>query len=446
MAELYRGRGQIAALAFQFPPHGGRSNEFMSIRFITLIAVLSLVGGCATHKPQASTPKTEHFFPIMSWEIPPRCDNFSDAKHGLKSLKDCGFTVAGFVRPEHLQECERLGLKAIVSRPGKPEPWEKMPDERLQATAEKLIADGRDSPAVIGYFITDEPGVQKFPALARAAKVVHDRKPGRIAYINLYPDYATLGAPDLSQLGTPNYREYLERFVGEVKPDVISYDNYRVQFSNDLQNEKVAASYFTNLMSARSVALEHNLPFWVINSSNQIRKFTPVPSPANLLFQAYTSLCAGAHGLTWYTYYSGRYGYSPVDDSGRITASWSYLKMVNDQVKVIGPMMLRLKSTGVYAASHAPVPQIPELPGKLVEKIDSPTPILVGEFDGPEGEKWVMLVNQSLRESAKPKITWVGQTGKDVRVVSPVDGSLRPIEPDQSLWLTAGQGALLRLQ
>ena len=36
---------------------------------------------------------------------------------------------------------------------------------------------------------------------------------GKLAHINLYPNYATLGAPDRSQLGAPTYTEYLERFV-----------------------------------------------------------------------------------------------------------------------------------------------------------------------------------------------------------------------------------------
>lgn len=417
----------------------------MSMRFagVLLISVFT-AGGCANYK--APPQRTMETFPIMSWEVPPRNEQFSDRAHGLQSLADCGFTVAGFVRPEQVKECGRIGLRAIVSRPGKPEPWEKMSDKAIDDKARQLVLDGKDSPAVIGYFITDEPGVGKFPALAKASAAIHKRSPRKIAYINLYPDYATLGAPDLSQLGTPNYHEYLERFVGEVKPDLISYDNYRVQFSNDLRDGKVAASYYTNLMSVRAVALEHDLSFWVINSSNQIRKYTTIPSPANLLMQAYTSLAAGAKGLTWYTYYSGRYGYAPVDENGRLTASWSYLKMVNDQVKIIGPMMLRLRSTGVFATSPSPVKEIPELPGKLVEKVECPAPILVGEFDGPGGEKWAMLVNQSLRDSVKPTITWTSEAGQNVQVVSPADGSLAPLAKDNSLWLPAGQGVLLKLR
>jgi hypothetical protein len=114
-----------------------------------------------------------------------------------------------------------------------------------------------------------------------------------------------------------------------VQPELISYDNYRVQSSGELKDAKLAASYYNNLLAVRAAAMKHDLPFWVIVSGNQIRKFTPPPSPANLLFQAYTSLAAGARGLTWYKYYASNYGYPPIDRAGNRTVSWSYLKMVN---------------------------------------------------------------------------------------------------------------------
>src|SRR5262249_44872991 len=140
--------------------------------------------------------------------------------------------------------------------------------------------------------------------------------PGKLAYINLFPDYATLGAPDTSQLGTPNYTEYLERFVTEVKPQLLSYDNYMVQYSMDLQDRAVAASYYRNLLEVRRVALEHQLPYLNIVASSQIRTDKAVPSPANLLFQAYTTLGAGYRGVTWYTYFGDGYAYAPLSKSG----------------------------------------------------------------------------------------------------------------------------------
>jgi hypothetical protein len=386
-------------------------------------------------------------FPIMCWEHLPVSAGFGEPRHGLASLAECGFTVAGFVQPEHLAECERLGLRAIVGREGKAEAWEKMTDAQIDETIRKRVEAASKSPAVIGYFVTDEPGVQKFPALAKAVSAVHKYAPGKLAYINLYPDYATLGAPNLSQLGVAHYGDYLERFASEVKPEMISYDNYRVLSSGDMKDAKLAASYYHNLLAARAAAMKHGVPLWVINSGNQIRKFTPPPSPANLQFQAYTSLAAGARGLTWFKYYASKYGYPPIDNAGNRTVTWSYLKMVNEQVKTLGPTLLKLRNTGVYFTSPTPVDGLPELPGKIIKAVECKAPVMVGEFAGPgEGEQWVMIVNRSLAESAKPKLTFTDAATARPQMMSPADGSMSPIETDNSTWLTAGQGALIRVR
>src|SRR6185437_1874987 len=99
--------------------------------------------------------------------------------------------------------------------------------------------------------LADEPGEPDFEALGKAVAAVKKLAPGKLAYINLFPDYATLGAPDLSQLGTGSYTDYLERFVSEVKPQLISYDNYRIQFSLDQARPETAASHYANLLEVR---------------------------------------------------------------------------------------------------------------------------------------------------------------------------------------------------
>jgi hypothetical protein len=416
---------------------------------VSCFVLFLCVVGCSTNKvvPQ-QTESTDwqamDVFPILPWELPPRTKEFGDARHGLSSLADAGYTVAAFVRPEHLKECERLGLRAIVCPAVGIRKWREMSDSEIESAVRSLIDEAGHSRAILGYFLMDEPGVRDFPALTKAVAAVKRLAPGKLAYINLYPDYATLGAPDLSQLGTSSYTDYLERFVREVRPQMISYDNYRVQFSNDLKDAAVAASYFDNLLTARRVAAEHGLPFWNIACSNRIRPVTPIPSPANLLLQSYTTLAAGGRGLTWYTYYAGGYTYAPVDNTGNRTAIWSYVRMTNEQVKVLGRFMRPLTSTGVYFTTPAPFDNAPALPGKLIDAVHSATPVMIGEFSGPADETYAMVVNLSLERSSRVTIT--PAAGRAIAgQISPVDAGLSPIEKDGSLWLTAGQGALLKL-
>jgi hypothetical protein len=419
-----------------------------------LVATFIQSAGAATESKFAfSDVSKPEFFPILPWDPYHGWDkpHVERQRDGLEGIAECRFNMAGFVLPSDLRRCEKLGLGALLLPTDNAFTnfqylcvWRNLSDEEIERRVKQtVLAAGRNS-AVMGYFIMDEPGVRDFPALAKAVAAVKKYAPGKLAYINLLPDYATLGAPDRSQLGTSNYTEYLERFVMEVKPQVLSYDNYMVQYSEDLKHPAVAASYYRNLLEVRRVAQKYQLPHLNIVSANQIRPNTPIPSPANLCFQAYTTLAAGYRGVSWFTYFDHGYDYTPTDSSGGKTLTWVFLQQVNAQVAALAPVMSRLTSTGVFFTAPAPVNGLPLLPGKLVDAVMCPTPVMVGEFRHANGDNYVMLVNLSLERSAKFSLT-TKPPFETIQVVSPVDGSLSTYDQKSGLWLVAGQGVLLKL-
>jgi hypothetical protein len=394
------------------------------------------------------------FFPVLCWDPQSGWNNQHEGRlNGLESIRDCYFTIAGFVHRRDLDRCEQLGLKALafgdhdtVTMRQWNDLWDDttLTDRMIRKKIRRMVERNGDSKAVVGYYISDEPGASMYPRLAKAVEYVHKYAPGKLAYINLFPDYATVGAKDQSQLETDTYRAYLDRFATEVRPGLISYDNYMVQYSMDLTDSTHAGSYFRNLLAVRETALENGLPFWNIVSSNQIRPGKTIPSPANLLLQAYTTLAAGGRGVTWYTYYSRGYGYAPVDTLGRKTQTWYYLQEVNRQLGILGPIMNRMKTTGVYFSDPAPTSGLPLLPGRLVRASASGSPLMLGEFRDHDGTDYLMVVNLSLERSVSVAIT-LQNPDRKIQVISSVDG--RACEPDmeKGLWLVAGQGILLRL-
>ncbi len=394
------------------------------------------------------------FFPVLCWDPQHGWNNqYAERLNGLESIKDCHFTLAGIVQTRDIEVCEELGLKAFafgdtdtVTMRQWNNLWDDttLTDEVIEEKIRKMVERTGDSEAIIGYFICDEPGASMFPRLAKAVESVRKYAPGKLAYINLFPDYATLGAPDKSQLETKTYQEHLDRYVTVVKPEILSYDNYKVQYSMDLEDESHASSYYKNLIAIRQTALKYGLPFWNIVSSNQIRPFTTIPSPANLLFQAYTTLAAGGRGVTWYTYYSRGYGYAPINMEGKKTQTWYYLKEVNRQLGVLGPIMNQITTTGVYFTSPPPVNDLPGLPGMLVKEIEAESPMMVGEFKGKDGEDYVMVVNLSLEKSALFKITLQDENSR-IKVISSIDGEPTEFDFEEGYWLVAGQGVLFKL-
>jgi hypothetical protein len=400
------------------------------------------------------------FFPILTWDKlrgwkPP----YRDATQGLPSIAECHFTIAGFVNVEDLPACEKLGLAALVPPDEKTaaagREWLKLSDAEIDARVKSMAERSRTSKAVLGYFVMDEPGVTAFPALAKVVAAVKRHAPGKLAYINLYPSYATVGAPDRSQLGTATYTEYLERFVREVKPQLLSYDNYMVEYSDDLADAKKAAVYFADLLEVRRVSLKYGLPFWNVVSCNQIRPLTTIPSPGNMALQAYTTLAAGGRGISWYKYHQDAYHYAPIDNSGQKTLTWRYLQAINHQVRTLGPAMNRLRSTGVYFTPPALGPSFPVLPGSVVKRVQSKAsrrglsaaepPLLVGEFIGEDRADYAMIVNLSLQRSANIQLETV-KTYKTKQVFSAETGRASPLDETSGLWLPAGHGVLIRLE
>ena len=389
------------------------------------------------------------FFPILPWDSLHGMKNDLDKRRGnsLESIAECHFNMAGFVRREDISRCKKLGLGAFYF-PFHPDfnkrSWAKMSDEEIDQTVKKMVRDAGNSPALMGYFITDEPGVKEFPALAKAVAAVKKYAPGKLAYINLFPDYATIGAPDNSQLGTENYTEYLERFVNEVHPQLISYDNYRIEMSEDFKKPEKAASYFYNLLEVRHVAQKYHLPHLNIVTGNQIRPFSTPPSPANFALQAYTTLAAGYRGITWFTYFQRGYHYAAIGEDGKKTQTWFYLQEINRQVATLAPVMSKLRSTGVFFSKPI-YEKLPLLPGKMTRSVICEEPLMIGEFEDRDETQYVMVVNLSLEHSTKLFLKPSSEK-TSIQIVSTVDRSLSDFDEKNGLWLVAGQGALLKLE
>lgn len=431
---------------------------FMGIFPVVFCSFESTMGVGAEAPPKAVgvepfTPSPD-FFPILCWgTIPPGKQSGDSKKNGLESIADCNFTVAGFVNPDDLPSCERLGLTAIV----RSYMSEGLNDNQIEEKIRKITERTANSKAVLGYYITDEPGASVFPTVAKYVAAVKKYAPEKLAFVDVGPTGGPV-RPGQAGLCRPDYTKYLEQFVRTVKPQFLAYDNYMVQYSNDMQDKDLAATYFGNLLEIRRVAQKHDLPFWNIVASHQIRKVTTIPSPANLALQAYTTLAAGGRGLSWFLYYRGApdwHFYAPIDLEGNRTETWRYLQVVNRQVRTLGPIMNRLRSTGVFFSSSRTITPLPLLPGRVVTQVPSKAsvtgitqvepPIMVGEFTDAQGIDYAMIVNLSLERSANIKID-TAKAYKSRQTYSAEDGRLLPLDDTNGHWLLAGHGVLVKLQ
>src|SRR5258706_11666927 len=96
--------------------------------------------------PFALSAAETNLFPIMPWNSPP------NDLAVLQKIKECGFTVAGFVPPGGLDNCEKAGLKAIVSdaRTSGYDWAASVDPEKAKSNVASLIGEVGKNPAVFG--------------------------------------------------------------------------------------------------------------------------------------------------------------------------------------------------------------------------------------------------------------------------------------------------------
>jgi hypothetical protein len=394
----------------------------MTMRLALVLTVLALC------RLQAFPAEPAPFFPIMAW------DGVPNDPAVLKKMHDCGLTVAGFVPPAALDACQAAGLKAIVSdQRASGYDWQKVDAKDARKRVTDLIHEVRNHPAVYGYYLRDEPSASFFPGLAAVASVVKELHPGVWPYINLFPNYA-----EPFQLETKTYEEYLEKFIAECKPTVLSYDHYALFEGGGMRGE-----YFANLEAVRRAGLKHKLPFWQIVLSVGCLNYRE-PSMTDMRFQVYTSLAYGARGLAYFKYFTpaaGNYRNGPIDQFGHETPMWHILQQINLQVGKLAPTLLKLKSERVYHFGSVPTGCVGPDDKSIVKAISGP--ILVGDFTHEDGSQYIMIVNKDFNGSVVgyPQLR---TPAKKLEFVSIADSSLVPFEGEYT-WLAPGQGVLVKI-
>ena len=369
-------------------------------------------------------------FPILPWGCTP-----GDRK-SLESISECGFNLAGFVKPQALDAVAEAGLKAFVidETTHVSDEAANFNPQQIEKLVKALVARTKGHKAVFGYYLRDEPGASAFAGLGRWAKAFRKAHAGSLPYINLFPNYAS---PE--QLKAKTYAEYLERFVKQARPDFISYDHYALMNDGSLRD-----GYFQNLEAVRKAARRHDLPFWNIVLGNSHFDHAE-PSQGGLNFQLFTTLAYGGRGISYFTYFTptiGNYRLAAIDQFGNKTPTWNLLRYVNLQLHKLGPVYLTLKNVNVFHHPNVPRGCSGMKSSKLGMDV-SGDDLLVGEFKNPQGKPFAMVVNKSLHKSTVYQVKFRG-AGRIMRVNS-FTGNVGPWL-GEDCWLAPGQGALLCLE
>jgi hypothetical protein len=346
-------------------------------------------------------------FPIGFWCGPP--EKFTTEEQYLK-IKEAGFSIVlppcegrmGLdLNRKILSLCQKVGLKAILADPRMPLSVKDKP-EALKGL-QGVVADYRKHPALMGYFVTDEPGAKQFEGLASVVSALKQLDPAHSALINLFPNYASndrVTTP--SQLNTNTYEDYLEQYLNTVRPDVLSYDHYH--FLKDADR----SGFLSNLASAQKAAAGAGVPFWNIILSVAHGPYRAL-NENELRFEAMQSLAYGVKGLIYFTYWlpnddaTWQWSHAIMARDGKEGPLYQPVKRVNEEIRqfsnyLYGAQCIDTFQTGSIPADGSKVTQT-----NLV-RATGVGDLTVGIFRDGKGYLYVFVTNRDYRTNVQTEL------------------------------------------
>lgn len=347
-----------------------------------------------------------------------------------RQLADGGWNLVWCGEAE-LDVAQRHGLRAQLTD-GLLSPTS-LDDPAKRAKLDDLIARVSRHPAMYSYFLTDEPDASRFAGLGRLVAYLRERDPAHMAYINLFPTYATN-----EQLGTKGdtvaaYTEHLRQYVDTVKPALISYDHYQFAVRGDMPD------YFLNLALVRRAALDAGLPFLNIVQACTWTPSMREPVEAEMRFLVYTTLAYGAQGISYYVY--SHPGHTPgiATLDGKPTPVYGWLSTLNREFAAIASQVQALRSTGVYHAGMMP-PGAEPLPARHPFTIDPPLAPMA--FKPYEPARGVLLgcFGRAGRGSARPTTVLAVNLDYEAEAIVPLRGpsTLEVFDASTGRWASCG--------
>ena len=268
------------------------------------------------------------------------------------------------------------------------------PLEKYASGAASLV----DHPAIWAVDIGDEPSALDFPYYGDVVRRMREALPDTPLYLNLYPNYASVaqntGSQTVSQLGTATYAEYVDAYCREVPLDYVSYDFY--PYMAPASMDQLLSRMYDNFIVVADACRRTKRSFWYIPQVNS-REGVPPASVNQLRFQANAALSFGAEVITWAYWCKGWWTNNVLDADGKQTEQYEKLKLVNAELKAIGPRYMRFRNVATRLVGFAagspqrpslPCPGAPDDAGYV--RAANGAPLIVGEMaarDSASGER-----------------------------------------------------------
>ena len=339
-----------------------------------------------------------------------------------REARECGLTALmqsfgdAAQALKYLDTAQRAGIKLLLAN-----------RKLFEADGSQLAAAVKDHPALMAYYVRDEPSVDDFPNLGRAVRLIQAVDSGHPSIVNWF------GRVDRMQYWykAPTFEEYIGRFIDQVPTPILSFDQYPVlnpglfptaTFRPATGDCHLQTNWYHSLETVLDTSKRTGKPYWAFAISCALRHKPgndyPIATEGHLRLQQYSNLAYGAQGLWYYNYCAdpkdpgrlfsqGR----PFASDGRRSTVYERMRRVNGEFQArafvfLGAKVEKVRHTGVpwpgegtrLTGKFLPPGTVPLAPGDLppwVKALETPDGGAVVSRLVNGGKEYLVVVNRS---------------------------------------------------
>ncbi|MBR2489446.1 MAG: hypothetical protein IKB45_03135 [Clostridia bacterium] len=308
-----------------------------------------------------------------------------------------------------LPRAAELGIKVILVP--KFDRWANLEKTRKEypELIKKVYSEFKDYPAVFGMYALDEPNSPERHEVANLMlNMQKELAPTWIPYFNLLPYWEPHEFSICWEAqGFDCFSASLDDFVQKGNADLISYDLYHPMKPGD----QGWSNHFNCLRYYRECSLRNKVPFWNIPLATGHFRYRR-PNYDELRWQVMTSLACGISGMGWYYLYQGahliNYRFAPINELWEKTQGWYDIRLIHKELhKTYGDLFNNIVCyrTEFYGRAYGSDPNFKPTPMiRTIEPDIMHHPFVIGYFVDEAGDKYVMLVNNSVDPEGSSKV------------------------------------------
>lgn len=307
-------------------------------------------------------------------------------------------------------------------------------------------------PAVMGFYVGDEPDAPDASDFFRIARIQREIAPHLMPFLNLLPWFDWIG----ERIGSPAYAPYLDRAILEGNLSQVGYDCYTQMWEGDTGYDV----YFNNLREMRDASNRHHIPFCTTLLSSGHYDYG-CPNQDDFRWQISTAAALGAKAITYF-YVAGiepsdNYRHFPINSFGERTEAFYWLSEENRIfLSRYSDLLLQLscEKSEFTRKSYGGLDLFVPDETLLAVQNSKNTNMLVSTFTDLENKRYRIVVNMDRKKNIEAKlsflshvkiekITWNG-IWEECRGYDDPIGSLSRDGSTVSMWMAPGQMEILR--